>query len=56
MAIVLLMALPLFAQSEGGDSVSTDPPRFPLPKEGEPVSPMQLGSPINQRDTVIYDA
>ncbi len=54
--MVMVMALPLFAQSEGTDSVSAEPPRFPLPKEGEPVSPMQLSNPANQRDTVVYDA
>lgn len=53
----LLLTLPLFAQSDttAADS-SVGPLHYPLSKEGEPSSPLQLKTPDNRKDTVIYDA
>lgn len=54
--MVLLAAAPSALSQNGNPDSSAIQLHYPLPRDGEPVSPMQLNAPSNLKDTVVYDA
>ena len=56
LVIVLLAAAPSALSQNNEPDSSAIQLHYPLPQKGEPVSPMQLSTPSNLKDTVVYDA